>query len=91
MDYESLQGTYGNQLSTDYELLWVLIRQGFRILGYITEEVAWQVPVSVWFVDGRHGIGYPGCGYESLKKGKESFMADCKRVELRFVTPQKQA
>ena len=81
----------GLELSTDYELLWKLITDGYRIPAYLVytdeyEEPIWDV-VDVRFREGRHSIGSRGIGYESLKVGFENLKTVCEINSLHFVLP----
>lgn len=85
----------GYKTSTDYELLWELIQQGYRVVGWIdrvNSEFKHTVVVEVKKQDthSRYTIGTLGCGYEDTEQTLESFAANCKYWNLRFVNPSVQ-
>lgn len=90
-----MRGTFepkGFDLSIDYELLWKLINNGYRIPawliyeerpGYIIYDLVEVKKISdqKGYLIGSRGIGYDGTD--------EEFIPICKKYKLRFIVPNK--
>ena len=81
----------GYPTSTDYESLWDLINNGYRVPCWLknrsmkTVDIA-EVKMTIFDI---YTIGSRGMGYDSHSMEKEDFIADCKSVELKYVIPTK--
>jgi hypothetical protein len=82
----------GFQVSTDYNLLWKLINDGYRIPAWVGyddfkfETVIWEL-VEVKLKDGRYMIGKRGLRYEGFDYTLEGLIMACKVYSLHFVLP----
>lgn len=83
-------------LSTDYDLLWDLIRAGHRIPGWlINTQWSEQIGGLVWDLveikyradDQRYMIGTRGIGYDGVVHTCEGFKAICAHYSLHYVLP----
>lgn len=81
------------KLSKNYNILWKLINDGYRIIGYIpyrkkkNNKYIYDV-VEIKLRDfGSWNIGTRGIGYDNYEKTKPDFIQNCKEIELRFIKP----
>ena len=83
----------GFELSTEYDKLWYLILDGYRIPAYILysdigEKEIWDiVDVKYIFQYERYAIGTRGIGYESLENTLDEFIKNCNKYNLHYIKP----
>lgn len=79
------------ELSTDYELLWTLIKSGKMIAGW-----AWSYTydryeiVSIKFIRHSYLIGSRGISYGYETDSLGDFLTDCKTYKICFIPPNNQ-
>jgi len=86
----------GFELSEDYEHLWNLIHDGYRVPGWIfykESEIGEDphydlVEIKIPQGGGRYMIGTRGIGYEGFDHTLADFKRSCERIKLRFIVPQ---
>lgn len=83
MESPNFDNTYF--LSTDYEKLWDLIKNGHRIAGWVFNNrlESWDI-VEVKF-RGKYMIGTRGIGYESCSDLYKDFKSDCESIFLHYI------
>lgn len=84
----------GFELSTDYERLYALINNGYRVPAWILYSDKFQEPIYDLvevkiskYDSNRHTIGSRGVGYENGENTLEGFIENCKLIDLKFVMP----
>jgi hypothetical protein len=83
----------GFETSTDYQLLWDLIQDGYRIPAWIVYSDEYKEPI-LDLVEvksrekGHYMIGTRGRGYEGINDGIEGLKTACSHIKLKFIKPQ---
>ena len=79
----------GFNTSQDYEILWGLINQGYRVPAWVLYSKQFDIwdLVEVKMRNNQYMIGTRGKGYEGFEDGKEGFDMICKAIKLKFVKP----
>lgn len=82
----------GYKLSTDYDLLWDLINNGYIILGWITNN-EFSKPiyhsVEVKMQDNNEASIRSGSkGYSGHNEKFDGFESVCKNLDLKFILPK---
>jgi hypothetical protein len=78
----------GYAVSTDYELLWRLVQEGYSVPCWCFCQGMWQIANARWW-DGDKSpiISSPGIGYSSYRETVYEFVSDCKMYKLHFIPP----
>lgn len=83
----------GFNTSTDYEKLYDLAKEGYRIPAWIlysdeyAEPIFDLVEVKQSKLSNYIGIGTRGRGYETFDDSKEAFIDNCKSLQMTFIDP----
>lgn len=83
----------GYNLSEDYEKLYELINQGYRIPAWILYENSYEEPiydlveVKLAYQSSRYSIGVRGTSYDTFDSDLKSFIMNCQSLKLRWVVP----
>lgn len=84
----------GFELSEDYQRLWDLIHDGYRIPAWIVyqkerfeEPIYDLVEVKMAYESDRYSIGVRGTSYDTWDSDLKSFEMNCKIHELRWIVP----
>lgn len=73
-------------LSTDYELLWNRINQGYRVPAYVYNNRCDMMDiVDVKMIYDYYSIGSRGISYSGYDKDFESFKTNCLAFDLKFI------
>lgn len=82
----------GYNLSTDYQKLWDLIHEGFRIPAWIIYSKEYEEPiydlveVKMAYKSDMYSIGTRGTSYDTFDSDFKSFKMNCQSLELRWVS-----
>jgi hypothetical protein len=83
----------GFTISEDYEMLYELANNDYRIPAWILYSDAYDPPifdiveVKKSVMATHIGIGTRGRGYETFDESKEAFINNCKLLQLKFILP----
>jgi len=83
----------GYNLSKDYGLLWRLIQDGHRIVGWVLKSTEYKDPIYdvVEIKMNKHTkeymMGTRGIGYEGFKNTLSDFKGNCRYWSLSFIVP----
>jgi hypothetical protein len=83
----------GFNTSTDYEKLYNLANNGYRIPAWLLYSDEYETPIFD-IVEVKKstlaryiGIGTRGRGYETFDESKEAFIKNCECLQLKFILP----
>lgn len=81
----------GYKLSTDYEQLWELVQDGYRVAGFGTVDICWfPGRANYLFEIEKSGVInslYSTGSYESHHKFKATFIKTCQDIQLQYIQP----
>lgn len=78
----------GYATSTDYELLWRLVQDGYMVPVWCFCQDNWQIACAKWIEGDKSPIvSSLGIGYSSYRENLNQFIADCHRFNLHFIPP----
>jgi hypothetical protein len=83
----------GFTLSTDYQRMWELINDGYRVPAWIIygPKLAggfhWDIVEVKRWPDSMYMIGHRGCGYEGFRDTIEDFCTVCEKIALHYIMP----
>lgn len=84
----------GFELSTDYNRLYELAYEGYRIPAWLlysdeyAEPIFDLVEVKKSTMSKYISIGTRGRGYETFDDSKEAFISNCESLQLKFIEPK---